>query len=112
MRISDWSSDVCSSDRPEAVEVAVVEVEQRIERRIAPSHRSDDPIVAWEVAAAFDRAIGGEAHLVSQLRDDIVDEIGRAHVCTPIPNAHLVCRLMLDTTTITHNHYPTQHHHL
>src|SRR3546814_6040680 len=22
-------------------------------------------------------------------------EIGRAHVCTPVPNAHLVCRLLL-----------------
>src|SRR3546814_1730503 len=22
-------------------------------------------------------------------------EIGRAHVCTPVPNAHIVCRLML-----------------
>src|SRR3546814_8605865 len=25
-------------------------------------------------------------------------EIGRAHVCTPVTNAHLVCRLLLDTT--------------
>src|SRR3546814_4326555 len=24
-------------------------------------------------------------------------EIGRAHVCTPVTNAHLVCRLMLET---------------
>src|SRR3546814_2538838 len=24
------------------------------------------------------------------------DEIGRAHVCTPVTNAHLVCRLMLE----------------
>src|SRR3546814_10161868 len=23
------------------------------------------------------------------------DKIGRAHVCTPVPNAHLVCRLRL-----------------
>src|SRR3546814_18231826 len=23
------------------------------------------------------------------------DEIGRAHVCTPVTNAHLVCRLLL-----------------
>src|SRR3546814_3316669 len=23
-------------------------------------------------------------------------ELGRAHVCTPVPNAHLVCRLLLD----------------
>src|SRR3546814_10785197 len=24
-------------------------------------------------------------------------KIGRAHVCTPVPNAHLVCRLLLKT---------------
>src|SRR3546814_8606447 len=24
------------------------------------------------------------------------DEIGRAHVCTPVTNAHIVCRLLLD----------------
>src|SRR3546814_6919257 len=24
-----------------------------------------------------------------------VEEIGRAHVCTPVTNAHLVCRLLL-----------------
>src|SRR3546814_7356816 len=24
------------------------------------------------------------------------DKIGRAHVCTPVPNAHLVCRLLLE----------------
>src|SRR3546814_3519072 len=31
-------------------------------------------------------------------------EIGRAHVCTPVTNAHLVCRLLLEKTkqTITH----------
>src|SRR3546814_5424527 len=27
-------------------------------------------------------------------------EIGRAHVCTPVTNAHLVCRLLLETKTI------------
>src|SRR3546814_8849652 len=25
-------------------------------------------------------------------------EIGRAHVCTPVTNAHLVCRLLLENT--------------
>src|SRR3546814_7163457 len=25
-----------------------------------------------------------------------IDEIGRAHVCTPVTNAHLVCRLLLE----------------
>src|SRR3546814_1949839 len=24
------------------------------------------------------------------------DQIGRAHVCTPVPNEHLVCRLLLE----------------
>src|SRR3546814_4734159 len=32
-------------------------------------------------------------------------EIGRAHVCTPVTNAHLVCRLLLDNkNTIQHKH--------
>src|SRR3546814_9678728 len=38
------------------------------------------------------------------------DQIGRAHVCTPVTNAHLVCRLLLEkkkqttnTTRQTHN---------
>src|SRR3546814_8700922 len=26
----------------------------------------------------------------------LVEKIGRAHVCTPVTNAHLVCRLLLD----------------
>src|SRR3546814_4228501 len=28
-----------------------------------------------------------------------VQEIGRAHVCTPVTNAHLVCRLLLEKKT-------------
>src|SRR3546814_1466392 len=28
-------------------------------------------------------------------------EIGRAHVCTPVTNAHLVCRLLLEQKTMT-----------
>src|SRR3546814_6970606 len=27
-------------------------------------------------------------------------EIGRAHVCTPVTNAHLVCRILLEKKTI------------
>src|SRR3546814_4124171 len=29
-------------------------------------------------------------------------KIGRAHVCTPVTNAHLVCRLLLYNTTKQH----------
>src|SRR3546814_6811204 len=28
------------------------------------------------------------------------DQIGRAHVCTPVTNAHLVCRLLLEKKNI------------
>src|SRR3546814_3792945 len=27
---------------------------------------------------------------------DVLNQIGRAHVCTPVTNAHLVCRLLLE----------------
>src|SRR3546814_6494025 len=32
-------------------------------------------------------------HLVEE---DLQGQIGRAHVCTPVTNAHLVCRLLLE----------------
>src|SRR3546814_4160888 len=35
---------------------------------------------------------GGSALLAPEIRL----EIGRAHVCTPVTNAHLVCRLLLE----------------
>src|SRR3546814_1674206 len=30
-------------------------------------------------------------------------KIGRAHVCTPVTNAQIVCRLLLETNTTTHS---------
>src|SRR3546814_3265123 len=42
-------------------------------------------------------------------------EIGRAHVCTPVTNAHLVCRLLLEKkksqkhVNTTQQHDTTQH---
>src|SRR3546814_10212183 len=37
----------------------------------------------------------GDSHALFAARHD--DQIGRAHVCTPVTNAHLVCRLLLET---------------
>src|SRR3546814_3826610 len=46
-----------------------------------------------------------EARPVDGLAVDFVvvpdREIGRAHVCTPVTNAHLVCRLLLEKTKTT-----------
>src|SRR3546814_7309169 len=36
-------------------------------------------------------------------------EIGRAHVCTPVTNAHLVCRLLLEKTKNKTTHKVQQH---
>src|SRR3546814_6667525 len=112
MRISDWSSDVCSSDlllqarrlAGEAVELAVAGKDAR-----RPSDRQAAQEAAQKVMGvgrkgearciveppnaqtemARDAALHRRHHLVK-------DKIGRAHVCTPVTNAHLVCRLMLE----------------
>src|SRR3546814_7696843 len=50
---------------------------------------------------AFERGHSGKAQ--PEPFEPGIDKIGRAHVCTPVTNAHLVCRLLLETKT-----YPTQ----
>src|SRR3546814_3620489 len=37
------------------------------------------------------------------LMNSIASEIGRAHVCTPVTNAHLVCRLLLEKKHLLEN---------
>src|SRR3546814_2797351 len=46
--------------------------------------------------AVLQRAAPGVAALIGDRRQ----EIGRAHVCTPVTNAHLVCRLLLEKKTL------------
>src|SRR3546814_6035424 len=106
MRISDWSSDVCSSD---LAAISGLD-DQRLPHRIGEiGDEADAP-----------RRIAAQAHLARQARKapehltehapavrlahdkvgarlDRFGEIGRAHVCTTVTNAHLVCRLLLVT---------------
>src|SRR3546814_3889351 len=49
----------------------------------------------YEAYAALAAAEGERVLSEALERFDIL-EIGRAHVCTPVPNAHPVCRLLLD----------------
>src|SRR3546814_7296494 len=126
MRISDWSSDVCSSDLQQVKLLRVLEqstvtrlgstVEIPVQfRLVAATHRHLPTLVEGgrfradlyyrlavielyvpnleqrgpdETAAIFNvllaAAMPGNA------------EIGRAHVCTPVTNAHIVCRLLLE----------------
>src|SRR3546814_9914877 len=83
MRISDWSSDVCSSDLAFSIQ-------------------------AWDPSGPPSPFGGGLGVFVF---DDGVEvgsgfftpawgEIGRAHVLTPVTNAHIVCRLLLEKKNI------------
>src|SRR3546814_9013839 len=110
MRISDWSSDVCSSD-------LIAIGGQQIADPVALEDAAEIPAMAVivgelgvlvavvdviDVAQKFDvgpkparsRALGiAFEHL----------KIGSAHVSTPVTNAHLVCRLLLENKTkLTH----------
>src|SRR3546814_4598915 len=60
-------------------------------------------IEARGFAGVVDRLHAGEEraveidlvlHLRKHRPDDAGEKIGRAHVCTPVTNAHLVCRLL------------------
>src|SRR3546814_3296912 len=104
MRISDWSSDVCSSDlgtvrtfRKETQDQLEQDLE-RIARGICDSQgatmtlryeRRYPALVNSEVETGI--AAAAAARVVGEDK-----EIGRAHVCTPVTNAQLVCRLLLE----------------
>src|SRR3546814_2637673 len=100
MRISDWSSDVCSSDLALAARYGIPE---QAVGRISPGalaclfrtppeefrRRAEGDLFLdlWLIQWAYD--LGMRVVALERL------EIGRAHVCTPVTNAQLVCRLLL-----------------
>src|SRR3546814_8072609 len=115
MRISDWSSDVCSSDLVHPAGTGLVLRQVRLDRcpRIIrqPEQRHAMPpiihaeresgkpirikplIEVWTLAAVVDNIVVGFWRCGSTAScPACIPEIGRAHVGTPVPNAHLVCR--------------------
>src|SRR3546814_1287558 len=76
---------------------------QSIRREPASEPRSrGSKLVARARRAARDRRTGSRrihpllgSLQMSRQRVLFADQIGRAHVCTPVTNAHLVCRLLL-----------------
>src|SRR3546814_8600142 len=125
MRISDWSSDVCSSDlgpkplcgtqTPKVDETWIIApfpdarssgIAARLSRKALVS---DPAMISFHSASAI--ASIGFGSLVKPTKLTSASrrappaaiaskaaatcEIGRAHVCTPVTNAQLVCRLLL-----------------
>src|SRR3546814_8951246 len=125
MRISDWSSDVCSSDLTDlgggnfVSQIYWNRSRDTFGGEPNPIASFQDPAIA-PVGTLLDqsqnrsRKIGGkisyeravpgfEALTLAGVFDALCDEteqrlisneIGRAHVRNPLPNAHLLCRLL------------------
>src|SRR3546814_1680310 len=118
MRISDWSSDVCSSDLstiPELAAGSSQEPHPPSSRVAGPTHAKGQGqghhMTAFtdRLSRAVDYARIAHARQVRKgthvpylspvlgVAALVIDygEIGRAHVCTPVHNAQPVCRLLL-----------------
>src|SRR3546814_5288971 len=109
MRISDWSSDVCSSDLVAAVRgadaIGIVGSRLRIVRAgRTDRRRGADRERRIQVAETGPRPRlrEGEAKLQlgrqAQARADVGQEVGRSeeHTSELVTNAHIVCRLLLE----------------
>src|SRR3546814_2737927 len=118
MRISDWSSDVCSSDLTWLWALAVVAplsgvlhwLESWIAHDMAFRLLAEMRIDAFRKLDALAPAYLVRRRTVDLMilaTHDIEMEIGRAHVRTPVTNAHLVSRILLDK-----KHIPNTLHHI
>src|SRR3546814_6744447 len=72
----------------------------------------DRPDAAVLVGAGPHRVAPALGQLAGQVGVGDEREIGRAHVRTPVTNAHLVCRLLLEkkTKNTSHKHRQTSTH--
>src|SRR3546814_9256035 len=102
MRISDWSSDVCSSDLPTPAPPASLHSASDRDRRAPSAPNSVDPSLEL-LRLCVRRGIGIRFNFATSRHIDQTSltlqpslngmskaEIGRAHVRTPVTNAHIV----------------------
>src|SRR3546814_10762339 len=115
MRISDWSSDVCSSDLEIGEEAPEISIELYPPNASAMATLCNPNMQGSQVSifvGAVDPTSGliiGQPEVkflgeidVPSLTIGEGGQIGRAQVCTPVTNAQLVCRLLLEQKNTTH----------
>src|SRR3546814_4667023 len=96
MRISDWSSDVCSSDLLDCLYAATEVNEWAWWAAVASfSPRAKVPEGRMREGA---KPAGASRRKKLPFDDEAktLIQIGRDHVCTPVTHAHLVCLLLLE----------------
>src|SRR3546814_7621168 len=108
MRISDWSSDVCSSDLPDRIVVGTTSerAQEVMAQLYRPLHLNRSPLLftarrtAELIKYAANAFLAVKITFINEIADLCeqvgANEIGRAHVGTPVTNAQLVCRLLHD----------------
>src|SRR3546814_5855455 len=115
MRISDWSSDVCSSDlfevaathlgghavvpEPSGTQLGrgetVADTARVLSRSVdAIMIRTTKASILLELAQHATVPVINGLTYVTHPCQLMADEIGRAHVCTHVTHAHLACRLL------------------
>src|SRR3546814_5621667 len=109
MRISDWSSDVCSSDLKDGDEWKTdthwnrVTFSRQLAERAADLGKGDLVHITGRVRQNSYESNGETRYSVDLIAEGLGiltrggAEIGRAHDRTPATYAHLACRLMLET---------------
>src|SRR3546814_2561936 len=105
LSVVETAGRACSVERPGAGSRS--DLRARLERRVGPDHAVGTDLAqvgdgVLERGALPHRAVDQPAARTDL--DPLADGgvIGRAHVCTPVTNAHLVCRLLLVNKHTTH----------
>src|SRR3546814_3238785 len=115
-RISDWSSDVCSSDLASVAENGINGLLALTGKPLPSVYSADLSEFVFAAGVKLMESMRPDLMYLSTTDyiqpkhapgSDGANEIGRAHVCTPVTNAPLVCRLLLekkkpDTSTKYH----------
>src|SRR3546814_5978557 len=113
MRISDWSSDVCSSDLLPTDEQIAVHI-QDIALNLFVSDVTKEDAVNNSIPAASSTNGSIDPNVVDGMQalrtglglmraSQLTMDIGREHDLTPVTNAQLECRLVLEKKNQTHN---------
>src|SRR3546814_6902424 len=88
MRISDWSSDVCSSDLPEA-DADVVRVRNLVGRDDAGAHRREGLArLALKERVAVRRQAARRPVEEGDIAEDVRHGVGGRHVARPLDDDH------------------------